>query len=273
MNIKIDQLSFSYPSGVEALRDLSLGIKSGESVAIIGENGAGKTTLVKHFNGLLRPRRGTVTVGEWDTRRHSVAEMAARVGHVFQNPDDQLFQQTVRAEVMFGPRNLGWGMDRVRAQAEAALSWVGLIEAADRHPYDLSAGDRKRVALASVLSMDTPVVVLDEPTTGQDHRGVETIGQIVDGLRERGRTVITISHDIDFCAEHFERVVVMAGGRVLMDGSSRDVFARPAVLAQTDVEPPQLARLAARLGMAAVPLNLEEFSREIDRWWLVPSDR
>ncbi|MEK7326006.1 MAG: ABC transporter ATP-binding protein [Chloroflexota bacterium] len=264
MNIQITSLTFTYPSGVTALRDVSLSISSGESVAIIGQNGAGKTTLVKHLNGLLKPTSGSARVGEWDTREHSVAKLAARVGYVFQNPDEQLFQQTLRAEVMFGPKNLGWGVEKVEAQTEAALAMVGLSEAAGRHPYDLSPGERKRAALAAVLAMDTPIVVFDEPTTGQDDAGVALVGNIVDDLHARGKTVITITHDIDFCAEHFERVAVMAEGRILLDGPGRDVLAQAETLARAYVDPPQLVRLAQRLGMRATPLRVEEFVRAVD---------
>ncbi len=260
MDIQVDSLFFTYPSGVAALRDVSLTIAAGEAVAIVGQNGAGKTTLVKHLNGLLKPTTGSVRVGEWDTRERSVAQLAARVGYVFQNPDDQLFQRNVQAEVMFGPRNLGWPTDRAAAYAAAALQAVRLSAEAGRHPYDLSPSQRRLVALASVLAMDTPVIVLDEPTTGQDDAGVQLIGCIVDDLHRQGKTVITITHDMDFCAEHFERVIVMDEGGVLLDGPSRAVFAQPEALAQTNVDPPQLVRLAARLGMEAVPLTVEEFT-------------
>lgn len=259
MNIQIASLTFTYPSGVTALRDVSLAVAPGESVAIIGQNGAGKTTLVKHVNGLLRPTSGSARVGGWEAREHSVAKLAARVGYVFQNPDEQLFQQTLKAEVMFGPKNLGWGAEKVEAEAEAALATVGLSEAAGRHPYDLSPGERKRAALAAVLAMDTPIVVFDEPTTGQDDAGVALAGNIVDNLHAQGKTVITITHDIDFCAEHFERVVVMAEGRILLDGPGRAVLAQAETLAQTYVDPPQLVRLAQRLGMRETPLTVEEF--------------
>jgi energy-coupling factor transport system ATP-binding protein len=258
MRIEIASLSHTYPTGVTALREVSLQVDTGESVAIVGQNGAGKTTLVKHLNGLLRPTTGVVTVGGLDTRAHSTAQLAARVGYLFQNPDEQLFKQTVRQEVEFGPKNLGWPAERVEAQTAVALLTTGLDDVAARHPYDLSPGERKRVALASVLAMDTPIVVLDEPTTGEDINGVEVAGRIVDGLRAAGRTVIAVSHDIDFCAEHFERTIVMAEGRVLLDGPSRDVLGQAEVLAQSLVEPPQLVRLARRLGLPGTPLTTPE---------------
>lgn len=259
MDLLIDALTFTYPAGVTALQDVSLRIESGESVAIVGQNGAGKTTLVKHLNGLLKPTAGQVRVGGWDTRAKSVAQLAGRVGYVFQNPDEQLFESTVWAEVIFGPKNLGWEMERIEAGARKALEATGLSAVAQRHPYDLSASQRKMVALAGVLAMDTPALILDEPTTGQDQAATGRIAQIVEGLKQNGKTVITITHDIDFCAEHFERVVVMAQGRILLDGPARSVLAQADTLAQTYVDPPQIMRLAGRLGMKTMPLNVEEF--------------
>jgi len=263
INLRVDTLTFTYPSGVWALQGVSLAIQPGEAVAIIGQNGAGKTTLVKHFNGLLQPTSGSVWVGDWDTRDKSVAQLARRVGYVFQNPDDQLFQSSVRAEVKFGPKNLGMPGDQIETRSQEALRIVDLAWATDRHPYDLSPGERKRVALAAVLAMDTPAIVLDEPTTGQDHVGVALVGEIVEGLKSQGKTVITITHDIDFCAEHFERVVVMAAGQILLDGESRSVLAQADLLARSFVEPPQLVRLAKRLEMDFVPLDIVEF---IEAW-------
>jgi energy-coupling factor transport system ATP-binding protein len=259
MDISVDTLSFTYPSGVLALNGISLRISTGESVAIIGQNGAGKTTLVKHFNGLLKPSFGSVRVGDWDTRGHSVAKLAAKVGYVFQNPDDQLFQPTVWSEIIFGPKNMGKSMEQISELANSALRAVELSASAQKHPYDLFASQRKMVALAAVLAMDTPIIILDEPTTGQDFSSTQRIGQIVETLIQQHKTVITITHDIDFCAEHFERVVVMAQGSVLIDGHTRDVLSQTDTLAQTFVEPPQLMRLAARLGMETRPLNAEEF--------------
>lgn len=259
MNVAIEEVSFTYPGGVEALRGVSIHIRPGEAVAIIGENGAGKTTLVKHINGLLKPSRGRVTVGDWDTREHSVAKMAARVGFVFQNPDDQIVERTVGDEVAFGPRQLGQSAPDALANATAALEMVELASEAKTHPYDLTAPQRKLVTLASVLAMRTPIVIFDEPTMGQDARGVELIGTIIESLKAEQRTVIIITHDIDFCAAHFERVVAMADGRVLADGLAAEVLARADLLATTNVEPPQLVRLAQAIGLSVSPLTVEEF--------------
>jgi energy-coupling factor transport system ATP-binding protein len=259
MKIVVEDIGFTYPGGAEALCGVSLSIEPGEAAAIIGENGAGKTTLVKHFNGLLKPARGRVTVGDWDTREHTVAKMAARVGYVFQNPDDQIVERSVSEEVAFGPRKLGRPEAETVAAAAAALEMVNLANEAKTHPYDLTAPQRKLVTLASVLSMRTPVVIFDEPTMGQDARGVALIGSIIERLKGEGRTVIIITHDIDFCAAHFGRVVCMAGGLVLADGPAADVLARADLLASTNVEPPQLVRLAQALGLPGAPLTVEEF--------------
>ena len=264
MNISIAGLTFTYPSGVQALRGVSLTLVSGESVAIVGENGAGKTTLVKHFNGLLRPTGGSVNVGEWNTATVSVARLASRVGYVFQNPDDQLFERSVIKEASFGPKNLGRSDAQAKEAAQKALAEVGLDGELDKHPYDLHLSQRKLLALAAVLAMHTPVIILDEPTTGQDARGLARIGDILERLKAERRTVITITHDIDFAAEHFERVIVMARGQVQADGRAADVLARTEVLAAAEVEPPQLARLAQALGLRGTPLTPEQFVETLE---------
>lgn len=259
MNVKLSNISFTYPGGSQALRDVSLDIEAGEAVAIVGQNGAGKTTLVKHLNGLLKPDQGEVMIGDWNTRDHSVAQMAARVGYVFQNPDDQIVERTVRNEVAFGPRKLGQSETEITANVAAALELVNLSAEADTHPYDLTLAQRKMVTLASVLAMRTPVVVFDEPTMAQDAVGVRLIGEIVERLKDEGRTTLIITHDIDFCAVHFERVVVMGNGRIMTDGLALEVLNRTELLAQTNVEPPQMVRLGQALSMSPAPLQIDEF--------------
>ncbi|RPJ28915.1 MAG: ABC transporter ATP-binding protein [Chloroflexi bacterium] len=259
MKIQISNLYFSYPAGVEALRGISLTIKSGERVAIIGQNGAGKTTLVKHLNGLLQPTRGQVMIGDWDTAKYSVAKLASRVGYVFQNPDEQLFSKNVGAEVAFGPRNLGFSGEQLQALVNDALALTELSDKTETNPYDLSATWRKMVAIASIIAMDTNIVIFDEPTTGQDAISVARIANVIAELRKRGKTVITITHDIDFCAENFERVIAMLQGQILLDGQANDVLGQAETLATTYVEPPQLTRLGKRLGFKQTVRNQEEF--------------
>jgi energy-coupling factor transport system ATP-binding protein len=259
MNIEIKDLYFTYPNGVQALDGISLTIDSGEQVAIVGQNGAGKTTLVKHLNGLLQPRRGQVLIGDWDTTKYSVAKLARRVGYVFQNPDEQLFSKTVGAEVAFGPRNLGFNGDQGQALVKDALVLTELSDKTETNPYDLSVTWRKMVALASIISMDTDILVFDEPTTGQDAVNIARIANVIAELRKRGKTVITITHDIDFCAENFERVIAMSQGKILLDGKANAVLGQEAILATTYVDPPQLTRLGQRLNFNKTVRNEAEF--------------
>lgn len=259
MEIKVENVTFAYAPEVVALKKVSLTIQPGESVAIIGENGAGKSTLAKHFNGLLQPAEGRVTVGGWDTRDYSPAKLAARVAFAFQNPDDQLFKRSVRAEVAFGPQNLDYSADEVEKSVAEALEMTGLASAADRHPHDLHNSERRWVALAATLAMRAPIVVIDEPTIGQDAKGVNKLAQIIGRLKEDGRTVIAISHHINFCARHFARIVVMAQARILADGPPQAVFSEERLLAEAHVEPPQIRRLAAELNMPATVLDNASF--------------
>ena len=253
--IGLEGLVHVYPEGTRALDGVDLEVAAGERVAIIGQNGSGKTTLVRHLNGLLRPTQGRVLLDGRDIREVRVARLSAQVGLVFQNPDRQIFAGHVRTEVAFGPRNLGVrGAELERVVAEA-LEAVGLAEQADSNPYDLGYSRRKLLTVASILAMRTPVVVVDEPTTGQDARGVARIQAIVDALHAEGRTVVAISHDMRFVAESFERVVVMREGRVILDDTQAGVFAERnwEELASTYVEPPLAARVGSRLGIGATP--------------------
>jgi energy-coupling factor transport system ATP-binding protein len=259
MKIQIKDLHHTYPSGVKALNGISLAIEPCEQVAIIGQNGAGKTTLVKHLNGLLQPTSGSVWIGDWDTTQYPVARLASRVGYVFQNPDEQLFTRTVHQEVSFGPKNLGYEAEKVEALVKDALALTELTDRKDTNPYDLSATWRKMVALASIIAMDTPIVIFDEPTTGQDAANIARMANAIATLCERGKTVITITHDIDFCAENFERVIALSQGKVLLDGPANEVLGQEENLAQTYVDPPQLTRLGLRLGLKEIVRNQEEF--------------
>jgi energy-coupling factor transport system ATP-binding protein len=261
--LRVENVTFAYPAGVEALHDVSLSVAPGEAVGIIGENGAGKTTLVKHLNGLLKPDDGRVLVEGHDTRDYTAATLARWVGLVFQNPDDQLFQSSVRKEVALGPRNLGLDEQEVDERIRWALELVEMEDAIDVHPYDLGLSGRKLVAIAAIVAMDPPIVVLDEPTTGQDHAGSDVLRRVVTELRDLDKTVIAISHDMDFIARSFPRVVTMAHAEVLLDGPAREVFARPEILAEAGVSAPALGELARRLGWEQMVFTVEEFVEAI----------
>jgi energy-coupling factor transport system ATP-binding protein len=265
--IELRGLVHVYADGTRAVDGVDLRVGDGELLAIIGQNGSGKSTLVRHLNGLLRPTSGEVIIDGRPAAGQRVAALAARVGLVFQDPDRQIFAGRVRTEVAFGPRNLGLRGAALEAAVEGALTAVGLAEQADRNPYDLGFSRRKLLALASILAMGTPTVVLDEPTTGQDLHGVERIQALVAELHATGRTVIAISHDMRFVAETFDQVVVMERGRLILDGTPAEVFAEANwdVLASTYVEPPLAARIGARLGLGSTPTDADLVGALADR--------
>jgi energy-coupling factor transport system ATP-binding protein len=255
--VVLEDVSFAYPDGTQALDRVNLAIVAGQRIAIIGQNGSGKSTLVRQLNGLLRPTSGHVRVDGIDAAGLHVAALAARVGLAFQNPDRQIFANRVRNEVAFGPRNLGIKGDALDRAISSALAAVGLSQDADTNPYDLGYSRRKLLALASVLAMGTPVLVLDEPTTGQDLRGMRRVAEIVRSVAAEGRTVIAISHDMRFVAENFERVIVMRSGQIVLDGTPAEVFSEGNwdTLATTYLEPPLAARVGAGLGLGSTPTD------------------
>jgi len=265
--LRVEGVGFEYPDGTSVLDGVDLVIPAGQAVALIGANGSGKSTLVRHLDGLLRPTRGRVLVDGQDTANRSVAELAATVALCFQQPDQQIFAHNVRNEVEFGPRHLGASSEEAFPRVKAALEAVGLGDDLGRHPADLGETGRKLLTIASVLAMATPVVVLDEPTTGLDVRGVERVQRVMADLHEAGRTVIAISHDLRFVAESSERVILLDRGRVALDGSPAEVFAAAAWprLRQAALEPPTAALIGARLGLGSTPTEgslVEALKRE-----------
>ena len=255
--LRVEGLVFDYPDGTRAVDGVDLVIPAGQRLAIVGRNGSGKSTLIRHLNGLLRPTTGRVLHDGADTRDVRVARLAGTVAIAFQDPDSQIFASTVRAEVAFGPRNLGVHGRALDEVVDAALAAVGLQGEQRTNPYDLGYSRRKLLGLAGVLAMGSPVVVLDEPNTGQDARGVERVERIVEGLVVEGRTVIAVTHDMRFVAAGFERVVVMRSGRVVADGVPASVFGPDlvATLASTFLVPPLPARVGARLGLGGTPTD------------------
>ncbi len=241
-SFRTENLKFSYIPGKPVLPGLSLTLDH-RPTAIIGQNGAGKTTLVRILKGLLKPESGSVYFGGEDITTHTVAELSGRVGYVFQNPDDQIFKYKVLDEVMFGPLNIDMSKETAEKQAREALMQVGLSEQAESNPYDLELSERKLVAIASVLAMDTEVVILDEPTIAQDMLGKAKLREIIGSLQARGKLVLAILHDMDFVADCFERVLVMAHGEILADGTPAEVFWESEALKEAAVTPPQLYRL------------------------------
>jgi energy-coupling factor transport system ATP-binding protein len=243
--IIVEDVHYSYDGIYTALQGVSLQIEKGERVAIMGTNGAGKTTLIKHMNGLLRPQQGRVIVDGIDAKSLSIAELSRTVGLVWQNPDHQLFLDSVRKEIEFGLKNLGFTTEEAEEKCVRTLQNLDLEGFAERSPFALSGGERKRVALATVLATEPQVLALDEPTIGQDAHQKELLARMLINLNERGRTVIVVTHDVEFVIENFPRTIAMAEGRIVADGSTGAVLSNDDVLERCSLTPPQLT-VAAR---------------------------
>jgi len=254
--IEVKDVYFTYPNGVEALRGVSLTIRNGEFLAIMGQNGAGKTTLVKHFNGLLKPTKGDVIVDDVSTREVSVASLARKVGFVFQNPDHQLFCETVEDEVAFALRNFGFKEKTMKRRVTWALNLLGLTQYRQASPFVLSGGERKRVALASVLAWNPRVVILDEPTIGQDYQQKEKLRQFIVQLKSQDKTVIIVTHDVEFVAECNPRVMLMAQGKIVADGKAKQILTNYDLVTQASIVPPQIAQIFLRLADLGLPTDV-----------------
>ena len=266
--IQVEHLDFIYqPLNVHAVKDVSFEIYKGDFVAIIGQNGSGKTTVLKNLLGLLRPTTGKVNVAGLDTKTAAVADMAKHVGFVLQNPDQQLFADTVQEEVAYGPRNLKLEKDVIEQRVAEALKVVGMEDKREEFPPALSKGDRAKVVIASALALNPEIIVLDEPTTGQDYKGCHQIMQIAEALNKDGRTVVFVTHHMALVSEYARRVIVMTGGSVLLDGSTESVFEKPDVVRKAYIIPSQITvlgqSLPASLGLPRTPLSIKQLSEPI----------
>ena len=257
----IENLDFSYLADVPVIKALNMKLDK-RPTAIIGQNGAGKTTLVKLLKGLLKPVSGSIYFHGEDISGKTVAMLAGNVGYVFQNPDDQIFKYNVMDEIRFGPLNIGMDPECAKKEAERALELTGLKGKEKENPYDLELYERKMTAIASVLAMDTDVLILDEPTIAQDWKGRQIIGGIIRSLAERGKLVIAILHDMDFVAENFERVIIMAHGQVLADGTAKEVFAQEEALQKARLQKPYVMQLCEALGYEKSYLTVGEILKD-----------
>ncbi len=265
-DLAVEGVRFAY-GDVEALRDVSLTVRGGESLALIGRNGAGKTTLTRLLMALIRPAAGRVTVGDWDVRRKRPDEMARRLGYVFQHADQQLFARSVREDVAFGPRRLGRpGGGPV--EGGAVLEELALTPYADVHPYDVPAPVRKLVALAGVLAMEPEMLILDEPTAGLDRGQRELVTAALRRRQASGTTVLVVSHDLAFVAETAERVVVMEEGRIAADRGAREMLYDREALTALELRPPIAAQIGIALGLGGQPIRSEEVAAALrgTRW-------
>jgi energy-coupling factor transport system ATP-binding protein len=253
--INIENLEHTYPNGTTALSGVNLQVRQGEFLAILGHNGSGKTTLVKHINGLLQPTNGTVNVCGKDISRHSILEIGKEVGYVFQNPDHQIFSETVFDEVAFSPRLRGIGDEEVKERVRESLHAVELdgMELAD--PFTLLKGDRQRVAVASVLSARPRIIILDEPTTGLDYAGQRKMMDLVRQLNENGHTIIIITHTMWVVAEYAHKTAVVNDGKIALYGKTRDIFSKDSELESHHLRTPHIVNLSNRLGKTLLSVD------------------
>lgn len=249
--VSFEDVCFSYPGGGASVQNLELAVYPGELVGVVGQNGAGKTTLTKLLNGLLKPSSGVVTVAGLDTREAPVSRIAAHVSTLFQNPDRQICRDTVLDEVAFGLVLTGTPQEEARERAQRVIERFGLP--AEEAPFSLSRGQRQKIALASVVVMEPEVIVLDEPTSGLDYRECMTVMETVSEMAERGSAVIMVCHDMEVVSDFAERLVVMAKGRILGRGPTRQVFGEGDLMREASIAPPQVTELSERLARTISP--------------------
>lgn len=265
--LKFTDVSFQYPNKTIAVKSVSLDIAAGELVAIAGRNGSGKTTLTKLGMSLLKPSSGTITFRGQDTRHYTPADMARHVGYVFQNPDRQIFRDTVAAEVSYGPRQLGFADVKVQETVAKALAVTGLEELAGAYPRALSKGLRQRVAIASALAMEPEILILDEPTSGQDIQASHTLMELLSGLNGSGCTIILVTHNMELLARYCKRAVIMDQGSKVFDGSVRELFGQSRDIDAWGLREPSAALISRSLCQygVAVTTCTGELAREIDQ--------
>jgi len=248
--IQCDNLGHTYPNGVEAVKGVNISISQGEVLSVVGQNGSGKTTLVKHFNGLLKPTEGKVMVGDLDSSENPVGLLAQQVGYVFQNPNHQMFAASIREELSFGLKNLGIDSETIEVKVNNIADEFNLTEYLELNPYRLGFSLRKTVGMASIIAMEPNVLILDEPTTGQDFLGVKTIRANINKLKSEGKTVIVVSHDMPLVAEETDRVLVMCDTELIFDGSPSKLFSNNDLLNKTNLKPPQISSFTTSVGIA-----------------------
>jgi cobalt/nickel transport system ATP-binding protein len=268
--IKVDDLIHKYPDGTKALSGANIDVKEGEFLAILGANGSGKTTLLKHFNGLLKPASGSVTLDNKALSEFKSGEVFRKVGMVFQDPSDQLIAPTVEEDVAFGPTNLGLNYDEIMNRVNTALELVKMKEFAKKAIHALSYGQSKRICIAGILAMEPEVLILDEPTSGLDPDGVKTVMKILNDLnKKQGITIILATNSVDLVPVHMDRVAIMDKGVVLQEGTPEGIFTDSEKLNSLKLELPQIAQLMEvlrdkeKLPINPLPLTIGQARQEL----------
>lgn len=240
VHLSVKNLSYVYPDGTHALRNVNMDIEKGQKVAIMGPNGAGKSTLFSHFNGLTEPTSGYLELEDkkMEYDKNSLLEIRQKVGIVFQDPNDQLFAPTVKEDVAFGPMNLGLNYEEVERRVDEALKMVGMQDYKDKTPHHLSGGQQKRVAIAGIVAMRPEIMILDEPTAGLDPQGVDKVLNILNKLNEEGMTIVISSHDIEMVNSFAEKIFVLNEGEIIDSGDTHQIFSNKELLKQAHLKAP-----------------------------------
>ena len=261
--IRVEGLEHVYGNGNKALDGIDFSIRDGEFVAVLGHNGSGKTTLVKHFNGLLTPTAGKVTVKGMDTAETSIFEIGKHVGYVFQNPDHQIFSDTVYEEVAFSPKIRGCSEEEIKERVREALESVGMAGFEEEDPFSMTKGQRQRIAVASVLSARPEVIILDEPTTGLDYKEQKQMMELVKKLNQQGHTIIMITHTMWVVSEYAHKVAVIKDGKMMMYGRTREIFSKDQELAKSFLKTPHIVNMSNQLGHTVLSIDeLKQCTKE-----------
>lgn len=257
--LEFKNVSFTYPNGFKAINDLNLVVNSSEKVAIVGQNGAGKSTCAKLMNGLLRPSSGEILLDGSNTKDMTTAQISRKVGYVFQNPNDQIFNSTVYDEVAFSLRALKVDEDEMDKRVRQACEICELSEYLDDHPYDLPFSTRKFITIAITIANDCDIFIFDEPTAGQDAYSMSCLKRVIDHLHDLNKTIITITHDMEFVVENFDRVVVMSNKEIIKDADKKEVFDEDEILQKAYIQPPVVKRLCNSINLSEKLLSVDDF--------------
>ena len=264
IQLSTENLSFTYPDGTQALKNINIEIEKGEKVAIIGPNGAGKSTLFSHFNGLTEPTSGCVKIEgkAISFEKDELLKVRQKVGIVFQDPNDQLFAPTVKEDIAFGPMNLGLSYGEVEKRVEDALKMVGMENYEDKTPHHLSGGQQKRIAIAGIIAMKPELMILDEPTAGLDPDGVEKVLNIMNQLNKEGMTLIISSHDIDMISKYADKIFVLYNGEIIESGNKNKIFSDMELLKKAHLRTPITTEILYNLKESGLNVNTEKISVE-----------
>lgn len=266
VEITVENLFFKYPDAEKyALKNINFTIKEGESIAILGENGAGKTTLAKNLNGLLKPTKGSVKIDGVDTRNLSVAKIARKIGFVCHNPDHQFFAETVEEEIKFGLKNFGFTENEIEKSLLDVLKTFGLEEYRHKSPFQLSGGEKKRLAIASIIVWRPELLILDEPTIGMDYAQRLNIQNVLKNLVSEGKSIIVITHDVDFAVSLCRRAIVLSGGEIVGDGCLRKLLSNPEVIEKASLRKPFLIELEEEIGFSVIDEDFDSISESLIR--------